>query len=210
MSGVRQATSSNSGFVLHEALVSLILLAMIMGLFAATLTFGRRVSDAGNSREGILEVSAGANSIARWLSSAVPSREVGPGGEGQALFEGNGHRLSFVTLGDGETQPGGMLAVTIAFAAPERNRAGAIVFASSPVRPGTAPNASASENQALMGNINDAAFSYFGSLREDSPPAWHREWRGVSRLPTLVALRASVDLKGRVETLDLSFRIVSN
>jgi hypothetical protein len=210
MSGVRQAKSSNGGFVLLEALVSLILLAMIMGLFAATLTFGRRVADAGNSREGILEVSTGANSIARWLSSAVPSRDVGPGGEGQALFDGSGHRLSFVTLGNGETQPGGMLAVTIAFAAPERNRAGAIVFASSPVKPGTAPNASPSDYQALMGNIRDASFSYFGSLSDNAPPTWHREWREASRLPTMVVLRASVDLKGRMKMLDLSFRILSN
>ncbi|GEO17705.1 hypothetical protein MAE02_54010 [Microvirga aerophila] len=115
-----------------------------------------------------------------------------------------------MTLGNGETQPGGMLAVTIAFTAPEKNLAGAIFFASSPVKLGKAPNASASDYQVLMGNISDAKFSYFGSLREDALPIWHREWREASRLPTIVALRASVDLKGRLETLDLSFRIVSH
>jgi hypothetical protein len=126
------------------------------------------------------------------------------------LFDGNGHRLSFVTLGNGETQPGGMLAVTIAFAAPDRNHAGAIVFASSPVKPGMAPYAPVADQQVLVGNITDARFSYFGSPREETPTAWHREWKDASRLPTMVVLRANIEQKGRMETLDLSFRIMSN
>jgi hypothetical protein len=210
MSEVTQTNGARAGFILLEAVVSLILLSMILTLFVSTLTFARRISNAGSARDGVLEISAGMNSISRWLMGALPARETEAGGEKHVRFDGDGSQLSFVTLGNGETQPGGMLAVTIAFTAPERSKPGAIVFASAPVKTGAIPKAPADEHQILVGNVMGVRFSYFGSPREEAPTTWYSEWRDASRLPAVVALRASIELNGRAEAIDFAFRIVSD
>jgi general secretion pathway protein J len=209
MSVNHRHAASNGGFILLEALVSLILLSMILALFSSTLTFARRVAAAGNSREDISAISSGANAVSQWLAGAVPAREIGAGGEGPVSFDGRSDRLSFVTLSNGDTQPGGLLSMTIAFVG--RGRTGTLAFSSSPVGIGASPVApSLDQPQVLIESVTGLEFSYFGADDDGTPPAWHPSWRNASRLPTAVALRMTIDHQGRIEPLDLTFRIFNN
>jgi general secretion pathway protein J len=211
MRGNRRHTGTNDGFILLEALVSIILLSMVLVLFATTLTFARRVAAAGNGRDSISETSMGVNTISQWLASAVPARDIGSGGEGAARFDGRGSQLSFVTLSNGDTQPGGMLAVTVSLVPPIRGQLGALAFSSSPVKIGASPVAlPVEQHQVLIGNVSGAEFRYFGAPNEGNIPAWHRAWANAARLPIAVGLRVATENKGRTEHFDLTFRIVSN
>lgn len=207
MTNRRHIGRREGGFILAEVLVSLILISMTLAIVATTLTFGRRVADAGRVRERVIDAMTGIHVLSEWLGSAVPARQIEAGGSQRALFNGQAEHLTFLTLSGGDAQPGGILAVTIAFARSDRD--GALLFMAAPLGIGqTTPTGQAVEQQVLVQQVAAAQFRYFGSLAEGEAPGWRDEWKDASRLPDLVALRAQVGLGPRVETMDLRFRVI--
>ena len=200
---------SESGFVLAEALVCVILIALTIALIGATLTFGRRVADAGREREQRVQVSTGVAVLADWLAQAVPLREIEAGGNGRVLFEGQASRLSFPTLSQGDAQPGGILTVTVSFAAPTGGTGG-LVFTATPLPLGMRSFSDAgSSQQLLVGNLVNAQFRYFGVPTDGEAPRWLERWTNATRMPDIVALSATLSLGPRPEPLDLTFRVLS-
>lgn len=204
-----QVIKRTGGFVLVEALVALILISLILSLFALTLTFGRRIADAGRMRDRMTEVATGTAVLSGWLARARPITQPRPEGEPRILFEGLASRLSFTTLSNGDTQPGGILAVTINFEESGAQNTGTIIFDTSLVPVGTASLPVPNTGEILMRYVTSAKFSYFGSLQEGDPARWHDEWRDAPRLPRLIALRTNVRLNQRLETFDVTFRTFS-
>jgi hypothetical protein len=204
--------SGAGGFVLLEALVALILISMTLALFGASLTLGRRVVESGRVHDRAADVTTGLDAMAGWIASALPLKETRQNGEAITLFEGRMNGMSFLTLSNGDAQPGGMLAVTIGFAGPGSSRGtGVAVFDAVPLAVGQAAALSTggAQGQVLFANVVSLQFSYFGSLMEGTPARWHDEWKDATRLPRLVALRAGLNTKGRLEFVDLTFRIFS-
>jgi general secretion pathway protein J len=203
--------SGADGFVLLEALVALILISMTLALFATSLTLGRRVVETGRVHDRAADVTTGIDAMAGWIASALPLKETRQNGEAITLFEGRTNGMSFLTLSNGDAQPGGMLAVTIGFAGVGSPQgAGAVVFDAVPLAVGQAaalPTGGA-RGQVLFANVVSLQFSYFGSLMEGAPARWHDEWKDATHLPRLVALRAGLN-KGRPEFVDLTFRVFS-
>jgi general secretion pathway protein J len=200
-----------AGFVIVEALVALILISMTLALFATTLTFARRVADAGGLRERLADAATGVDAMAGLLAGALPVREPTPTGQTRVLFEGRPDALSFVTLSSGETQAGGMLAVTIGFAAGRQRSGPGVFFSSSPIGLTTPPSLTPAgiPLQPLSRKMMPLQFSYFGSPVEGRPVRWHDEWANATRLPRLVGLRAGLDRNGRMEIVDLRFPVFS-
>ncbi|MER2263866.1 hypothetical protein [Methylobacterium oxalidis] len=197
-----------AGFALAEALVALLLLALTLGLAAGVFSFGRRISQAGHGRDVLAHTVAGSGALGGWLAAAAPIRTVTPAGPGPVLFEGRPDRLTFVTASRGDAQPAGLLAVTVGFNGRDRGgRTGSILFDVTPLAFGEALLPDQVARETLIAHVAGARFSYFGALTEGRPAAWHDDWTDATRLPQLVQLRANLDLGGRVEPLDLSFRV---
>jgi hypothetical protein len=197
---VRAHRDRTGGFVLMEALVALVLLALTLGLFAATLGFGRRVAAAGEARDRMAEVATGTGALAAWLAGAVPAREARMGGASPARFEGRSDGLSFVTLSNGDVMPGGLLAMTVV------TRGRTLAFEAGPLPVGQIQS-SPGEAQILLDGIAAARFRYYGSPQEGAPADWHEQWRNADRLPRLVGLQATIILDRRSEAMDFTFRI---
>jgi len=195
---------TTGGFVLMEALVALILLALMLGLFATTLGFGRRVASAGVARDQMAEVATGTEALAKWLSGAVPARNVIVDGFSPVQFEGYADGLSFKTLSNGDVLAGGLLAVTVAA------RGNIIAFEAAPLPVGRDRPAARGEPQVLLDRIASARFSYYGSPRSGDPLQWYDEWRNAEHMPRLVGMRANVLLHGRTTTMDFLFRVMSD
>src|SRR3954465_11684034 len=117
MTGAFRSNTRNDGFVLLEALVALVLLSLTFGLLAGMLSFGQRITEAGRPRDRAAQFANGNDAMAEWIASAVPIREIRQSLPGPVLFDGRADRLSLVTLSTGDVQPGGLLAVTVAFSA---------------------------------------------------------------------------------------------
>ncbi|AWN43731.1 hypothetical protein [Methylobacterium durans] len=196
------------GFVIAEALVALLLLALTLGLAANVFSFGRRIAQAGQGRDVLARTVAGSGALGGWLAAAAPIRTVTPTGPGPVLFEGRPDRLTFVTASRGDVQPAGLLAVTVGFNGRDRDaRTGSILFDVAPLAVGEALLPDQVAREPLIARVAAARFRYFGALAEDRPAAWYDDWTDATRLPELVQLRANLDLGGRIEPLDLSFRL---
>ena len=209
MTSRAQVIEKTGGFVLVEALVALILISLILSLFALTLTFGRKVADAGRVRDRMTEIATGTAVLSGWLARARPIVQPRAEGQPRILFDGSASRLSFTTLSNGDTQPGGILAVTINFEESGAQNTGTMVFDTSLIPAGTTSLPVPETGEILMRYVASAKFSYFGSLQEGDPARWHDEWRDAPRLPRVIALRTNVRLNQRLETFDTTFRIVS-
>ncbi|WP_310353503.1 hypothetical protein [Methylobacterium sp. BE186] len=197
-----------SGFVIAEALVALLLLALTLGLSAGMFGFARRLSQAGHGRDVLAQTVAGGGALGGWLAAAAPIRPATPAGPGPVLFEGRPDRLTFVTASRGDVQPAGLLAVTVGFNGRDRGApTGSILFDVAPLPVGASLLPDQVARQTLIARVAGARFGYFGALGEGRPAAWHDAWTDATRLPQLVRLRAEIDLGGRVEPLDLSFRV---
>jgi general secretion pathway protein J len=198
--------SRSGGYVLVEALAALMLIALTLATLSSAMSFGRRVVSAGKAPEAIVSFAAGTDAISNWLAGALPVRERRSGTEGSVLFRGGPAEISFVTLSNGDVQPGGMLAIRLAH---YRGRGGMVVFAALPLRPGFPklhPDPISSDLPLLRG-VDEVRFSYFGSLNAEDPPAWHEWWSDALNLPLVVRMRGAVTFNQQREAVDLLFRI---
>jgi hypothetical protein len=191
------------GFVILEALVTLVLVALTFGLVAGVIGFGHRVSEAGRSRDRLSALAGGGSALETWLASASALRPREGEGRGPVLFEGRSDRLSVLTLHGGDPLPPGLLAVTVGFSG---GRDGALLFDAAPMPPGDLRLPDMTARQTLVPHVAAARFRYFGEPIEGAPPRWHDEWTAATRLPRLIELRLNLDLGHRVEPVTLAFR----
>lgn len=195
--------TQREGFVILEALVALILVALTFGLVAGILGVGHRVSEAGRSRDRLSVLAGGSAVLETWLVSASALRPRVGEGRGPVLFEGRPDRFSLLTLNAGDPLAPGLLAVTVGFTG---GRDGALLFDAVPTVPGDPRLPDMTASQVLVSHVAAARFRYFGGPAEGAPPRWHDEWTAATRLPRLVELRLHLDLGRRIEPVTLAFR----
>ncbi len=193
----------DQGFVILEALVTLVLVALTFGLVAGMVGFGHRLSEAGTSRDRLSALATGGAALEGWLAAASAARPRIDEERGPVLFEGRPDRLSLLTLNAGDPLPPGLLAVTVGFAG---GRDGALLFDATPLAPGDLRLPDMTARQALVSHVTAARFRYFGVPTESAAPRWYDEWTAASRLPRLVELRLTLDLGHRIEPVTLAFR----
>lgn len=191
------------GFVILEALVALVLVALTFGLVAGVVGFGHRVSEAGRSRDRLSALAGGGAALETWLASASAVRPRLGEERGPVLFEGRSDRFSVLTLNAGDPLAPGLLAVTVGFTG---GRDGALVFEAMPMPPGDLRFPDMTARQPLVSHVTAARFRYFGEPIEGAPSRWHDDWTGATRLPRLIELRLNLDLGHRTEPVTLAFR----
>jgi hypothetical protein len=198
---------NDSGFVLAEALVSVVLLALVVGLVSSALSLGRRVAARGEERDRAAAVAAGTHALSTLLRHAVPDRRMRVGDTPQVRFEGSPDRLTFASVSPGEALSGGLTYVTVA---PRGTGTGwsslGVTVIPVPV-PGTAA-AEGPQEQVLLPQIAGARFSYLGPP-SDRTAEWQDTWQSLDRLPHLVALRVTLPGRGGSETRIFKFRLGS-
>lgn len=205
----RPGRRRENGFILVEALVALILLSIMLVLFGSALQLGQRVVEAGRTRDQLAAVAAGVDAMSRMLAGAMPVLDRTNEEEPVVLFEGQPNRIAFVTISEGETHTGGLVAAVIRFNAAAGANSGAVDVGTAliPVGDRLSLATEVSGQEILIRRVRDLEFSYFGAQAKGQPATWHNAWTGATLLPQLVSLRARVLLQRREELLEFTFRV---
>lgn len=183
------------GFTLVEILISIVILALMVGLLLnglrlVTHHLGFETAELDRSSQ----VALVQNFLRAQLADAQPVLGIA-GSEAVVDFTGGTHHLSFVSPALPSVSFGGFQRLSIDFDADTSAAGGTLKADSQPYRvlPDNPAN-NESETQAdmtsrvLLDHVRTVAFSYFGSNSTTELPAWHETWREKRDLPALVRL----------------------
>jgi prepilin-type N-terminal cleavage/methylation domain-containing protein len=183
------------GFTLLELLIGMTLLGFIL-----MLLFGgfRLAASAWNGIEGraeqVTDQQAGISLLRRLIIYAQPLhwRQLP---EQPLAFSGEPTALRMVTPLTGQF---GLRVVELAIGPERRGETSGstrqLILRHGPVRydrKGFADSLVDQEERQLLGNLNGAAFSYFGPARRGEPPQWHEHWSNPDQFPTVVRLQVA-------------------
>jgi general secretion pathway protein J len=173
------------GLTLIELLLSLAILAVLIGFLAGGLSIGRRAFDADRVAEISSETDAAIQVVASLIGSALPARTSTNSPNTGILFDGRQRTLSFVGLSEGRSLQGGPHAINL------RQSGGEFVVEVAGSAPGMASETSGQSPTRVvaLSGVREIRFSYFGSLKPAGPPGWQTEWFRAERLPDLVSIR---------------------
>jgi len=182
------------GFTLLELLLALAILATLVALLLAGLRVGVSAWEAGEARAELQQrLRAVAGHLEEALASASPYRGGPEGRERRILFEGEPHRVRFVTAGAPLALPGSIAfhAVTVAW---EPNEG--LTLTEKPL-PAEEPFAGGTR-LTLDREVSGLRLSY-----RDESGAWQEAWDGgaAEGLPTAVRLDLQVRFRQRTEPL---------
>ena len=199
-----------AGFTLVEALVALTLLSFSLALFGAALRLEQRVVDAGRARERLLAFGAGVDAISDLLTRAMPVVDMDDEQQRKILFNGQPTHVTFVTLSQGTTNAGGLLAASISFNQGGFGMTGGdIRLVTETTRLGDRPqfNRKGSGATSLVANVDAATFRYFGSKLTGQPAKWYDTWSEEVALPQLIMMSVSVRLRRDPQALEFVYRL---
>jgi hypothetical protein len=201
---------SARGFFLLEALLTLILLAMIVGLFTSSMHLGQRMLAASRQHDQFAAFTAGIDAIARLLGRTVAVVEVSDAQPPAILVEGGPTRLALFTLSQGETNAGGLLATEMRFV--HGRDGGAIELRAAPLPVGESPSLAGlgegggGNRATLVNHVHAAEFRFFGA-KAGRPAAWHAAWNREDKAPALVSLRLRARIGVRDEDFEYTFSV---
>jgi hypothetical protein len=174
---------ADAGFALVDALVSLILVAMILALLPGSVETGKRAWQAAISQDGSNERAAALSMLAQRLESALPVFERDADGLAQIAFLGGPESVTFVAgLSDGPMR-GGLYRLTLQAQQAGSARRRSLMLMLSPFQRQDSDATFAPVDHAVIDNIETASFRYFGPVDTNSEPAWHTTWTRTDQLP---------------------------
>ena len=173
---------SQAGFSLVEMLVATALFGLLSSMMLGGLHLGTRVMESGAKRiEHTARESSGYELLRREIAQAQPLSLPGTAERITLAFDGAPDTVTFVSLASPFRTVGGYQQITI------RPEQGKLLATWRPyVRTGETVSADGRDSVLLDGVAVE--FSYFGTLREEKAPRWHREWRNQESLPALIGI----------------------
>ncbi len=193
----RTRRRADAGFTLLELLISLALLALLMGSLLGGMQLGRKAFETSRANQSVGDLEAAATALTDVLSHAYPLAIPDPK-KGQILFfYGSPESCLFISLSEGRTLPGGFFASEIGLA-PNGDSADLALWTES-FRSADAARinrASMQKTEAARG-VSFLQLSYFGVIEDGKPPRWSDNWNDATHLPQLVALRFGAVRFGR-------------
>ena len=180
--------SAGCGFTLAEIVVAIAILAVLLAVVYAGYGLGVRSWKRGEQIHGaVSELRLAGSFVRARVEQAYPLITVA--GSAQRLrFNGEPHRLTFVTWLPGYLGEGGLYEVVFAMDARET---GADLSMSRRRLSLTLEGRRDPDRQRrlLVRDLSKVQFDYFGSDVDGVPPGWHSRWYARQRLPRLVRLR---------------------
>ncbi len=196
------ARQHERGFTILELLISLGLLALIIGFLFGSIGTMRRAWD---SMETVAQRS-GQQAVRSYLQQRLSQvlyvlrREAG---EGDVLaFRGGPDRLSFVAESDGVLTVPGLYEVSIAAAGEPAQSAGQTVYVEEMLyrpRRRTRVGESLRHRRQLLEGVTQLSMRYFGDPSGSGDQAWFDNWSARRKLPRLIGVRLSVLAENGVE-----------
>ncbi|MEM7427468.1 MAG: prepilin-type N-terminal cleavage/methylation domain-containing protein [Pseudomonadota bacterium] len=191
-----KSRNSERGFTLLELLISLGLLALIIGFLFSSIGTLRRVWD---NMETVAERS-GHQAVRTYLQQRLSQamfvlrRE---GGRGDVVaFEGGRDRVSFVAEADGALTVPGLYRVSIGVSEAPATSEGQTVYVEETLhrpRRRSRVDDSMSHRRTLAEGVVDFRLRYFGSpTATGGEQAWFDSWTARRKLPRLIAVRLTV------------------
>jgi general secretion pathway protein J len=185
---------SDAGFTLMEVLVSLVLLALLLGLLAGGLRYARSTWDATARLEELAAFDMAETFLRGRLAEAMPLYEQRRAGTVRALFQGTSDSMSFVAPAPNGPAGAGLYRYTLEAAAGTGPGRRTLVVKLAPHLPWISDSAGAPPEQYdLIRKIRSVSFRYFGSGELRGEPAWHSVWPRADTLPSLVEIAIARD-----------------
>jgi general secretion pathway protein J len=183
----RRARAGEDGFTLIEVLVSLVLLALVLGLLSGVVRFARGTWDAAARLDREAGYDIAANFLRQRLGEALPLFERTATGAMRVTFQGTSDTLKFVAASQNGPAGAGLYALALE-AASARGASQALFARVAPYQQARAGPEAPSEDHVLAENIKSVAFRYFGRKDRRQPPAWQDAWNRTDALPDLVEM----------------------
>jgi general secretion pathway protein J len=180
------------GFTLVEVILAMALLATIMVLLYAGLTFALKSWDAGDANgRNVADRRLGENFMRRELTELFPMRWKNAT-QLKFAFEGEKDHVKFVSARAPGIQQGGMSLVGLELRETDRKR--------DLVMRRALPDDAAldfgpldkAEPTLLVANVDSITFSYFGSENDFIEAKWTDKWEFAAALPYLVRIKVKM------------------
>ncbi len=174
-------SAGSAGFTLIEMMVVMTLLALLALIIGGSIGFGSHVAAATTARtERLDQVWTAFATIRHQLAAAYP-----PAPDADR-FAGNAGTVALVAPAPAQLPMGGDEEVTLRI---EGNPGAKQLVAE--WRSLVAGQAEKPRRSLLIGGLQSASFSYFGTQKADTPKRWQRDWINAAHLPLLVRLSGS-------------------
>jgi general secretion pathway protein J len=179
------------GMTLVELLVTLTLLGVLSLTLLGSVRFGARTWDvaheSGAARD---EITLAQNFLRRRLAEVVAKdRGVAVGDKTGYELRGDGGSLAFVAPWLGAIAQGGLYSFEVAQTEGDLMLSWRPAEADEEELSGRA--AALVGSRALLREVEEVSFQYFGIKSADQEPGWHEDWENVSNLPALVRLEVT-------------------
>ncbi|QGM46213.1 prepilin-type N-terminal cleavage/methylation domain-containing protein [Methylocystis heyeri] len=194
----------DAGFTLLELLLSLALLALLMGSLLSGMQLAQKAFETSRSNQAVGDLEAAATALSDMLSHAYPMM-IPDQKKGQTLFFfGRPDGCMFVGLSEGQTQAGGFFAGEIGLE-PNGSSADLAVWTQSfrPAEASQIARSSMQKTEAVRG-VSFLQLRYFGVMEEGKPPRWSDNWLDAAHLPKLIAVRFTTARFGRPVEIDFT------
>jgi len=191
---VARRRPGEQGLTMIELLLSLAILAVLIGFLSGGLSMGRRAFDADRASGLGGETDATIQALSALVGSAFPVPGDTSDRKAMVAFDGRQESMLFVGLSEGHSLRGGPHQISL-----RRNRKD-VVAAIVPVgeAKGAALKPSALEVVVLSG-VREIRFEYFGSIGPSTSPAWRFDWPSSEHLPDLVSIQIEFEDERRNE-----------
>ena len=177
------------GFTLLEALVGITIFSLVIVVLYTGYRLGMRSWESGErTHAATSELRLAGSFIRRHAAQAFPLA-ISERNAWRIWFQGEPHRLVFVTALPAYLGQGGMYEMTLEL--DERNGGAALMISRRLLHPDAEPGRPGVEDQPrpLVEDLNSARFAFYGAVAKDVAEAWHDSWDTQQRLPSLVRLR---------------------
>lgn len=178
------------GFTLIELVVGMTIFVLIAGAAYGGLRAASRTWEKTNEQARTTnEVRLAFDYLRRQLATAFPLAAPAEGGRWRVWFEGTDDRVVFLVEGSRHVGLSGLYQVVVHHN-PDRTPPGVdwvMQRFDETIRVGQISEGAL--RRALIEDVAEAEFTYYGRHAPDVPPVWSGTWRGTQGLPMLVRLQ---------------------
>jgi len=186
-----RAMRRQRGFTLLEALVAMILLALMMAVMTGSIRFAGQSRDAVTARVDSLDNMRIAQDFRRQtITQAHPKRWLKVVGR-PYIFRGERDEMFMAAPLTARVGVGGLFLVKFSLVEGDRGKGKKLVMARQFPEPDTQemPDFASADTTVLAENLSEVEFAYLGRDDDNTDPTWSDDWKEPLRMPEAVRMR---------------------